>query len=318
MEILREELIRRARDGKREAKNLDFKVGFDTGSREAWCEIVKDIVAFANSGGGALVFGAHDDGTPADVDVSLILSVDPADVTNKVNAYTGYEFDEFEIIEIERGGRRLALYAVFGVATPMVFIRDGAHLGQGKSRRPAFVKGSVYFRHGAKSAPGTSNDLSSWLERSLESIRSTWLDGIRKVVEAGADDVIHVVSAEKAHAAEITARIGNEPGAPVVRPLNSEDVWPYRETELVRCVLRLIPNGIRFNGHDVRSVRQVHGIDPRSHPEFVFKPHEMSSPQYSEAFAEWIAEQYRLNRGFLNDARKAYREMLRGRHLAVR
>ena len=175
MAILREELIRRARDGKRESKNLDFKVGFDTGSREAWCEIVKDIVAFANSGGGALVFGVHDDGTPADVDVSPFLSVDPVDVTNKVNAYTGYEFDEFEIVEIERAGRRLALYAVFGVATPMVFIRDGAHLGQGKSRRPAFVKGSVYFRHGAKSAPGTSNDLSSWLERSLESIRSTWL-----------------------------------------------------------------------------------------------------------------------------------------------
>ena len=318
MAILRENLVRRACDGKRESKNLDFKIGFDTGSREAWCEIVKDIVAFANSGGGALVFGAHDDGTPADVDVSPYLNVDPADVTNKVNAYTGYEFDEFEIIEIERDGSLLALYAVFGVATPMVFIRDGAHLGQGKCRRPAFVKGSVYFRHGAKSAPGTSNDLSSWLERSLESIRSTWLDGVRKVVEAGTDDVIHVVSAENGHTPGMTARIGNEPGAPVVRPLNPEDAWPYRETELVHRMSGLLPNGIRFNGHDVRSVRQVHRISPKSHPEFVFKPHEMSSPQYSDAFADWIAEQYRQNSSFLNDARKAYLKMRRDRHLAVR
>ncbi len=156
MAILREELIQRAREGKRESKNLDFKIGFDINSREEWCEIVKDIVAFANSGGGALVLGAHDNGTPADVDVSPYLSVDPADVTNKVSAYTGYEFNEFEIIEIERERRRLALYAIFGVPIPMVFIRDGAHLGQGKKRRPAFVKGSVYFRHGAKSAPGTA------------------------------------------------------------------------------------------------------------------------------------------------------------------
>ena len=110
-----------------------------------------------------------------------------------------------------------------------------------------------------------------WLERSLDSIRSTWLDGIRKVVEAGADEVIHVVAAEKGGAAGMTARIGNELGAPVVRPLNPEDVWPFRENEFVRSVLRLLPDGIRFNGHDVRSLRQAHGIDPGSHPEFVFK-----------------------------------------------
>ena len=259
---MRKELIRRARDGKRESNNLEFKVGFDTGSRAAWCEIVKDIVAFANSGGGALVFGAHDDGTPADVDVSPYLRVDPADVTNKVKAYTGHEFDEFEIIKIKRGGRHLALYAIFGVATPMVFIRDGAHLGEGRNRRPAFVKGSVYFRHGATSAPGTSNDLNRWLERTLESTRSAWLGGIRKVVEAGADEVVHVVIAEKGGTAEMAARIGNEPGTPVVRPLNPEETWPYRESELVRCALGLLPNGIRFNGHDVRSIRHAHGIDP--------------------------------------------------------
>ena len=313
MATLREDLIRRAREGMRESKNLDFKIGFDTNSREAWCEIVKDIVAFANSGGGALVLGAHDDGTPAGVDVSPYLNVDPSDVTNKVNAYTGYEFSEFEIIEIERDGRRLALYAVFGVGTPMVFIRDGAHLGQGKSRRPAFVKGSVYFRHGAKSAPGTSNDLNSWLEHSLETIRATWLSGVRKVVEAGANQVVHVVAAEKYTGPGITARIGNEPDAPVVRPQNPEDVWPYRESELIRRVLCQLPDGSRFNGHDVRSVRQIHGIEPESHPDFVFKPHTMSSPQYSEEFVEWIVKQCRLDRDFLNESRRAYREMLRDR-----
>ena len=240
MATLVEDLIRRARHAKRESRKLDFKVGFDTGSREAWCEIVKDIVAFVNSGGSALVFGATDDGTPADVDVTPYLSVDPADVTNKVNAYTGYEFDEFEILEVQRSRRSLALYAVFGVATPMVLIRDGAHLSQGKRRRPAFVKGSVYFRHGAKSAPGASHDLNSWLERSLDSIRTTWLGGIRKVVEASADQVVHVVTAEKGAVARMTVRMGNEPGAPVVRLQNPEDIWPYRKSDLVRRMLRLL------------------------------------------------------------------------------
>ena len=312
-----EELIRRPQLGKRESKNLDFKVGFDTGSREAWCEIVKDIVAFANSGGGAIVFGARDDGTPADVDVTPYLSVDPADVTNKVNAYTGYEFDEFEIIEIERGGRPLALYAIFGVATPLVFIRDGAHVVQGKSRRPAFVKGTVYFRHGAKSAPGTSQGLNSWLELSLESIRSTWLGGIRKVVEASAGQVVHVVTDKKGDVAGMPARIGTEPGAPVVRPQNPEDIWPYRKSDLVRRVLHLISTGVRFNSHDVKSVRQVHGINPASRPQYVFKPHEMSPPQYSEEFVQWIVDQYRGNGRFLDDSRKAHRQILLARNLPI-
>lgn len=313
MATQREELIRRACEGKRESKNLDFKVGFDINSREDWSEIVKDIVAFANSGGGALVLGAHDDGTPADVDVLPYLNVDPADMTNKICAYTEYEFDEFEIIEIKRDRRRLALYAIFGVATPLVFIRDGAHLGQGKKRRPAFVKGSVYFRHGAKSAPGTSSDLSSWLERSLESVRSTWLGGIRKVVETGADQVVHVVVQGKRSEAGITARIGATPNAPVVRPQNPEEVWPYRESELVRCLLNQLPDATRFNGHDVRSIRQAHSIDPESHPHFVFKPHEISSPQYSKEFVEWIVDRVRRDPSFLEKARSSYREMLRNR-----
>ena len=316
MPTLREDLIRRAREGQRESRNLDFKIGFDMTSREGWCEIVKDVVAFANSGGGALVLGARDDGTPVDVDVGPYLAVDPADLTNKVNAYTGYEFSEFEIIQIERDGRRLALYAIFGVTTPMVFIRDGAHLGKGKIRRPAFVKGSVYFRHGAKSAPGTSNDLQAWLERSLEEIRSTWMGGIREVVQASAGEVVHVVTLEDGGQG-ITARIGNDPGIPEVRPQNPEEVWPYREGELVRQVSQQLPPGTRFNGHDVRSIREAHHVDPERPPEFVFKPHQMSSPQYSERFAEWLVDQYGRDPDFFKEARKSYRDSLRDRQRLV-
>lgn len=308
MATLREQLIHRAREGQRESKNLDFKIGFDIGSREGWCEIIKDIVAFANSGGGALVLGANDDGSPADVDVGPYLGIDPADVTNKVSSYTGYEFSEFEIIEIERGGRRLALCAVFGVATPMVFVQNGAHMGAGKNRRPAFVKGSVYFRHGAKSEPGTSNDLRAWLERSVDEIRDTWLGGIRQVVEAGIDQSVEVVRLGQSGSGGISARIVNEPGAVAIVPQNPEEVWPYKEGDLIRRVARELPAGTRFNGHDVRSIKLAHGIDPVGQPKFVFKPHEKSSPQYNDQFAEWIVDQYQRDAEFFDKARLEYRK----------
>ena len=300
----REQLIRRAQEGQRESKNLDFKSGFDIDSREGWCEIIKDIVAFANSGGGALVLGANDDGSPANVDVSPYLGIDPADLTNKVGSYTGYEFSEFEIIEVERGGRQMALLAVFGVETPMVFVRNGSHMGQGANRRPSFAKGAVYFRHGAKSEPGTSNDLRRWLDRSLDAIRATWLGGIREVVEAGAGQSVQVVRLDEGG---ISARIASEPGAVPVVPQNPEEIWPYKQRDLIGHVVRRLPTGTRFNGHDVKCIKLVEGISPASRPDFVFRPHEKSSPQYSAGFAEWVVEQCERDADFLGKARLAYR-----------
>ena len=46
-----------------ETADLDFKSAFDPASTRDWCELVKDIVAFANSGGGCIVFGVNDDGS---------------------------------------------------------------------------------------------------------------------------------------------------------------------------------------------------------------------------------------------------------------
>ncbi|MCK0103232.1 ATP-binding protein [Pseudohalocynthiibacter sp. F2068] len=60
--ITREKLLDRAQNGVRENKTLDFKSEFNLAQRGDWCEIIKDIVAFANSGGGVLVIGLNDSG----------------------------------------------------------------------------------------------------------------------------------------------------------------------------------------------------------------------------------------------------------------
>lgn len=72
----RAKLLERAANAKRESKALDFKSEFDTASAPEWSEIIKDIVAFANSGGGVLVFGVNNDGSSAGNDISNILSID--------------------------------------------------------------------------------------------------------------------------------------------------------------------------------------------------------------------------------------------------
>jgi len=76
-------LLKRAAEAKRESKHVEFKSKFDVGSTEDWCEILKDLVAMANTGGGVLVVGCDNSGQHSGANVTAILSLDPAQLALK-------------------------------------------------------------------------------------------------------------------------------------------------------------------------------------------------------------------------------------------
>jgi len=174
----------KAVSAKRESKHLEFKEKFDPNVARDWCNIVKDIVALANSGGGTIVFGVKDDGSSAGEDVSAVLRIDPAQITDKIAKYTTEQFDKFAMQEADREGRKIAILRVGCLPIPMVFTQPGTYDTGGGRHETAFSRGSVYFRHGAKSEPGNTNDLRKSLERELTRIRKSWLKDIRKVIHA--------------------------------------------------------------------------------------------------------------------------------------
>ena len=57
---------------------LDFKERFDPSVTSECVELVKDIVAMANSGGGLIVIGVSDNGKASKADVRAVLNLDPA------------------------------------------------------------------------------------------------------------------------------------------------------------------------------------------------------------------------------------------------
>lgn len=66
-----------------ESASADFKSSFDPQSKQDWCELIKDIVAMSNSGGGLIIVGVDDDGNPlANADVASVLAVDPGRVAH--------------------------------------------------------------------------------------------------------------------------------------------------------------------------------------------------------------------------------------------
>lgn len=178
------DLIQRALSAKRESKYIEFKAGFDPSSPAEWVEIIKDIVAIANSGGGIIVFGLDSMGSPNATSLAALTQTDPADFTNKISKYTGAICPEFEIREIEKRGHPLLAFVIDAASTPFIFQKPGTYdVGSGK-QRTAFGQGTLYFRHGAKSEPGSTEDIRVVIERRLESIRKSWAQNLRKVVQA--------------------------------------------------------------------------------------------------------------------------------------
>jgi hypothetical protein len=79
----------------------------------------------------------------------------------------------------------------------------------------------------------------------------------------------------------------------------------FRQKELIKEVNRQLPAGATVNTHDMLSVRRTHGITAATHPQFTYEPR-YASAKYSEAFAQWLVQQFERDRKFFWKAKEAY------------
>lgn len=289
--------LSRIQSAEDETFDLDFKATFDPSSNGDWCELVKDVVAMANSGGGCIAFGVNDDGTPSGTEVSQIRAIDPAVVVDKIQKYTDQHFAGFAFSSTTRNGYDAVVLKIKAVSMPIVFASTGNYESGGKQKN-AFQKGTVYFRHGAKSEPGTTDDLRGALEREMDRVRSSWLDGINKVVTAPVGATISVLTDEvKLTGADDATgiRLVDDDNAPAFKAMRTDLLYPHRQKELLGKVNAALTD-TKISGHDITCVRKAHGIDGNRN--FFYKP-QYSSPQYSDAFAEWLVRQHSGDSGFL-------------------
>ncbi len=307
--VARGDLLHKARHAKRESKYVDFKEQFDPDSSRDWVELVKDIVAMANSGGGVIIVGARNNGTPSGHDITPFLNVDPAHFTDKIAKYTGEQFAGLEIEQIERHGQEAAALAIEGISIPMVFLQTGAYEIAPKRQKTAFQKGTVYFRHGAKSEPGNSADLRRVVNGELARIRKSWLSKIRKVVGAPPGSSVAIVSPEElASAATSGFRLTDDPDAPVIRSADPNRTHPHRLTEVVWIFNERLAGKKQINFYDVQCIRKTYKTDRKRL--YFYKPR-FASPRYSDAFVDWLVRQYEKEPSFFDEARKKVRRKLR-------
>jgi Putative DNA-binding domain len=293
-------------DAKSESKSVDFKSAFDPDRLADWCELLKDVVAMANSGGGTILIGVADNGQCTSGSSGLkILQTDPAMVTDKIAKYTGVQFDAFTIDAVKRRGRKVAMITIGWADPPMIFEKPGTYtLEDGKQQKTAFGAGTFYVRHGAKSEPARSADIARLVDRHVQRARREWLLGVKKVSLAPRGSTVSVLPRGVVQSTDPSAtpiRITDDPGAPGYQVIDPDKTHPWRQKELLEQLNKSL--SAKINPYDLLAVRRLHHVD--DDPNFVHRAR-FGSNQYSPAFADWLLKQHAADPRFFKKCRSSF------------
>jgi hypothetical protein len=279
-------LLERAAGAQRSSKRVALARRLD------WVELVREIAALANSGGGVAVVPTA--------------ALDEEELHEQLAAYLDPDFEEIEVHPLVRGGEAgVAVLVDAVVGGPVAFARDGAPADAPGER--AFSNGEVYFRHGARSGPATGRDVRDFIRRQLEATRRQWIANIRHVMHAPDQAEVAIVeTAERDEQGRPTLiRLTTDPHAPLYGQVDPDRSHPYRQKEVIVEVNARLAAGREVNAFDILSVRRVHEIREDTRPEFVHVP-KFGSPQYSDAFVDWLVEQERVDPSFFERAKERY------------
>jgi hypothetical protein len=257
-----------------EARRASSRVAFP----DTHAKLIQDVAALANSGGGIVV-------VPPD------LHVNHAEVVRRLGGFDGYDVDE-----VIRDGQPFTALVVEPPDAPLL------------------IDDQAFFRHGARNQPANATDLSKFLERRLDAVRRQWLKSIREVLTSRDGSHVAIVQTEERdeHGVPTLIRLSDDPSAPLYGRLDPDQTHPYRQTEVVAELNRRLPAGVEVTPYDVLSVRRVHDITEPTRPEFTHVP-KFGSPQYSDAFVDWLVAQHAQDPRFFEKAKARYTKSVRTR-----
>lgn len=269
-------------------------------------------MAIANSGGGIVVFGMDNSGSPTGSDLSHLLKLDPAQIKDKIHSYTDVDYNEFELKEYTKENSPIACLILEPSLVPILPIRPGTYEREPGKQESAFSAGVLYYRHGAKSEPSTTHDLEKIINRNVREIRREWMTGVRKIVTAPKGSVLTIHPKDvrvTTHPDAQPIRITDDCQAPQFRLVDPDKTHPYRMVELLSVLNKevgFLPK--KINAYDIKAVIQVYKL--LDHVQFTYKPR-FGSRKYSPEFAAWIKDNVMRDRYFLRIARTKLRRMKR-------
>jgi hypothetical protein len=299
---------------KRESRAVEFKEQFIPTDAKQSLEVLKDIVAIANSGGGALAVGINNAGEASGTDVSAVLSFDHAKYCDLIRKYTLQNYCAFDVVEAEKDEQRVAVFLINPPDAPLVFEKPGTYPVGNNRQQNAFGQGTVYFRHGAKSETGTSEDLRKFMEQRMREMQDQLMKGLRKVSVSPRGSHLEVVTAKGIITTgtptgvgnALTVRITNNKHAQNAVLLDKSELFPYRQKDVLAKLKDRLTAQQMPNLYDLQAINRVHNIADEDR--LSWKP-QFSARQYSDAFVDWILAKAADDATFFQETRRRLHEM---------
>jgi hypothetical protein len=210
--------------GYREEDSLvDYKEIFHCDQEKEWLEITKDVMAFANTCGGYVVFGVRD----ASFEV---VGLDPGAVSvlsntnlilQKINRFVEPEINGLRAKMGEIDGKIIVVFFIPPSARcTHVFSKDGKCRYPSGDEHMVFRKGTLYVRQSAGNHLADSRDLDEILNRRLEHYRESLLEKVAKVIHAPQESQVLIVSEESSDDPGKKLIFSNSPDAILVQGLS--------------------------------------------------------------------------------------------------
>jgi hypothetical protein len=189
---------------------IDFKLTF-ADDDEKWLDVTKDVIAFANTDGGYLVFGVKDRSFEmAGLDSpACSLLADTNNWLQKLNRYVEPHFTEIRSRSIALEGKQFCIVFVpASLGRTHVVSKDAAVKG---TQKVVLRAGTLFVRRSGGVHLADARDLDAVIQRRLDYVRSSLLERIVQVVTAPADTEVLVVKKEKQEGLQQTFIIENAP-----------------------------------------------------------------------------------------------------------
>lgn len=140
---------------------LDLKRDFDN-SPKAWLDLLRHVVAMANSGGGVLIFGIENDGTRAGLSRSLISEFDATKIANQLNRHASGARVRTTYTEFEYYNKLFGALFVHTSSRLVVFDKTIQYPGTNKT---ALRQGVLYVRRKSATEPATQSEINNAIDR---------------------------------------------------------------------------------------------------------------------------------------------------------
>jgi hypothetical protein len=178
-----------------EGSHKDYKSSYKWRSSKAKLELIKDVVAIANAGGGTIVFG-HDEIDPCGIDAATTKALDSARVAAQVQSYIRPARIQLshEIEEVREATFQVSLH-IGEAEIPIVMARAGFWAGANtKVDNAIFREGDIWTRHSSSNQRATYEDMRRWFMQARSKERADVLDRITTLVNLPEGSTIHVLS----------------------------------------------------------------------------------------------------------------------------